>query len=591
MNTRIFTPQRVLIAVGVIVLLLLLRNCFNAGGGAGNAPDQVNIRYDAAPTNLNPFLTTQGTDIYTSARIFQSFGDLNPKTLELEPTIITKIPQARQVTSGTHAGELAYDFEFLPEAVWDNGTPITGNDVAFTLKIVFHPLLPVKSFLPYYKDFSGIDVDATNPKKFTVYFRKYYFLALESVCQTPVMPQYHYDAQNLLTQTPMADFLDTAKLSAMTKDPKMAAFYESFKQPKFANDPNGVVGSGPYRLETMNDQGTILVKKENWWGDKLADKIPNLAAYPKRLVYKVVKDENVVENMLKNEELDIVAGSFSGSRFLQMKEKDSLKTKYNFDLLPALQYNRWVFNLTDPKLKDVKVRRALAHVVDYEHFIKNIRSGLAMRTTSPVLPAKSYYAKDLPLYHLDIEKAKSLLAEAGWSDSDGDGYVDKMENGQRVKFLLEIMVTPIRTNQQYAESLTETCRLAGIELKTVVIDIAEIIAKTKAGEFQSTLIAAALFPGLTELSQRYHSSSLSPVGDNRSRYVNLKLDSLLDKISGEEDATKRNVFYLEAQKIIYDDLPEIFLFAPSQTIITASKFDVAITPNRPGYYEHWFKKK
>ena len=135
-------------------------------------------------------------------------------------------------------------------------------------------------------------------------------------------------------------------------------------------------------------------------------------------MYKVVKDENVVENMLKNGELDIVAGSFSSTKFLEMKQKDSLAAKYNFEVIKPIQYNRWLINMTKPILKDVRVRKAMAHIVDYDHLIKNIRSGLGTRLVSNILPGKRYYAKDIVPYDFNIQKAKDLLAEAGWADSD-----------------------------------------------------------------------------------------------------------------------------------------------------------------------------
>jgi peptide/nickel transport system substrate-binding protein len=591
MNSSLITPRRIIIAVAVIALLLLIRQCFKKTDPGTGEADQVSTWYDAAATNLNPYLTVKGADLYTCARIYQSFGDLDPKSLELQPMIIEKIPVVRTVESGPHAGQLAYDFNILPEAVWDNGSAITGNDFAFTLKLIYHPLLPTKAFGSYFKDLSGIEVDPANPRKFTIYLKQYYILALESMCQIPIMPAYHYDPSNRMGNIPIADFLDSTKLEAMKTDPGLKAYAEEFQLPKFTNDPTFIVGSGPYKMETMNDQGVILVKKKNWWGDKVAERYPLLTAYPKKLVYKVVKDENVVENMLKNGELDIVAGSISAAKFLEMQQKDSIASRYNFEVLPSLGYNRWLLNLSLPNLQDVRVRKALAHIVDYDHLIKNIRLNLAIRTVGPILPSKRYYAKDLVMYDFNIEKAKVLLANAGWKDSNGDGILDKVVNGQNTKFVLDLLVPTNRTNQQYAESLTETARLAGIEIKMVTTDIGQITQMTRSGDYQSALLGAALSPGLSELSQRYHSKYLAPAGDNRSRYINPTLDELLGRIASEQDDTKRDLLYLEAQKILYDDLPEIFLFAPKQPIITAKKFEGVITASKPGYHEHRFKLK
>ena len=397
MNRLRTTPGKILLAVAAAAVILLVRFCMQSAGESSD-PQEISVRMDAAPARLNPFLSTIGADIYVCARIFQSLGDLDPATLELTPLIVKSLPSSRMVQDGPHKGELAYDYELLDEARWDNGTPVTGRDVDFSIKIAYHPLLPTKAFGSYFKELSGIDLDPANPKKFTVYFRKFYMLAQESMALFPVLPAYHYDPASRMTAVPLSDLLDTAKTTVIAGDPSMKTFADEFQQPRFLNDPNGISGSGPYKVASMNDQGAILVKKENWWGDAVSKERPILAAYPKRLIYKVVKDENVVENMLKSGQLDIVAGSISPARFLEMKQKDSLNTRYDFDLLPALQYNRWLFNLNKPVLKDVQVRKALAHVIDYDHFINNIRSGLAVRTVSNILPAKRYYAKDITAY-------------------------------------------------------------------------------------------------------------------------------------------------------------------------------------------------
>lgn len=584
------TPGKILLAIAAIAIILLVRFCMQSAG-KGSDPEEISIRMDAAPARLNPFLSTIGADIYVCARIFQSLGDLDPATLELTPLIVKSLPSSRLVQDGPHKGELAYDYELLEEARWDNGTPVTGKDVDFSIKIAYHPLLPTKAFGSYFKELSGIDLDPANPKKFTVYFRKYYMLAQESMALFPVLPAYQYDPVNRMAAVPLSDLLDTAKTSVIAGDPSMKTFAEEFQQPKFLNDPNNISGSGPYKVASMNDQGAILVKKENWWGDAVSKERPILAAYPKRLVYKVVKDENVVENMLKSGQLDIVAGSLSPARFLEMKQKDSLNTRYDFDLLPALQYNRWLFNMNKPVLKDVQVRKALAHVVDYDHFINNIRSGLAVRTVSNILPAKRYYARDITPYDYNIEKARELLATAGWSDTDGDGVLDKVLDGKPTRLVIEVLVPSVRTSQQYAESVTQTARLAGIEIKTVPTDITEINPKTKNGDFETTFLGATLFPGLTEMRQRYHSSNLAPAGDNRSRVADARLDEVIDRIGAEPDETKRDQLYMEAQHLLHEILPEVFLFAPYQPIITSKRFEKVITANRPGYYEQMFRLK
>ncbi|MBC7776149.1 MAG: hypothetical protein H7246_12005 [Phycisphaerae bacterium] len=589
---KFLSLRRVLAIVALLVAAWLLYPII-FGKKKPRAPEEVLVRIDSAPNNLNLFMNGgHAPSSFVSRQTLLQFGDLDPKTLEMNPTLVKAIPSVRVVTDGPHKGQFAYDFEIIPEAAWDNGTPVTANDVAFTFKLVFLPGLP-EVYRGYLKSLSGIEIDPANPKKFIMYFSSFYMLALETICSTPIYPAYNYDAANRLTNLPLSDLLDSAKTTALAADANVKAFVTEFGQPKFANDPNAISGSGPYRLEVMNEQGAILVKKKNWWGDKVVNQYPLLAAYPKKLVYKVVKDDLTLENMVKNGELDLIGGVITPAKFLEMKANDSLAAKFDFFTLGATQYNRWVLNHRNPILADVQVRRALRHIVDYDYFVNQVQRGLAVRITSPMPPDRPYYAKDIPLPDFNIAKAKALLAQAGWADTDGNGILDKVVNGKRQQLSFKLMAsTAIKTNELFANSVKESARQAGIDIVIQSVDLATMSADSKSGNYDSALLGVALFPGSIEYYQRFHSKSLSPAGDNRAGYISAKADSLIEAIRVQPDVAKRNALYLQIQQVFYDEVPEIVLFAPLQRIIISKKFVPGIeSANRPGYYEHFARMK
>jgi peptide/nickel transport system substrate-binding protein len=219
---------------------------------AEQAGTTVNVRVEGAVTNLNMYLSKTAYSLNVAMRIFQSLGDLDPKTQELVPLMVKALPLKRDVTEGPYKGMLAFDFEILDEAVWDNGSPVTGKDVEFSFKILFHPNLPTESWRSYFGYMVGMDVDPANPKKFTAYFNQYYMLMVEGLCGIPIYPAYNYDPNNHLTNVPLADFLDPDKAGQLKDNPAVKAFAEEFLSPKFANDKNYVSGSGPYRLESTD---------------------------------------------------------------------------------------------------------------------------------------------------------------------------------------------------------------------------------------------------------------------------------------------------------------------------------------------------
>jgi ABC-type transport system substrate-binding protein len=589
---KFLSLRRVLAIVALLVAVWLLYPIV-FGKKQPRAPEEVFVRIDSAPNNMNVFLNGgHAPSTFVSRQTFLPLGDLDPKTLEMKPLLVTAIPAVRVVQEGPKKGQFAYDFEIIPEAVWDNGTPVTAKDVEFTLKIILHPGLP-STYRGYLSQMSGVEVDPANPKKFTVFLSSFYMLSLETLCSIAILPSYNYDAANRMNNVPLSDFLDTAKLTLLAADPNLKAFVEDFSQPKFANDPNAISGSGPYRLEVMNEQGAILVKKQNWWGDKVAEKYPMLAAYPKKLVYKVVKDDLTMENMVKNGELDLVGGVITPTKFLEMKENDSLAAKFNFLTLGYTQFNRWLINHRNPIIADVQVRRALTHIIDYDYFVNQVQRGMAVRIATPMPPNRPYYAKNLPLPDFNIAKAKEILAKAGWADTDGDGILDKVIDGKRQPLSFRVLAaTSIKTNELFVNSMKETARQAGIDLVIVSADLSVMSADTRSGNFDSALLGAAIFPGQVEYYQRFHSKSLSPAGDNRAGYINPKADSLIVAIRTEPDVAKRNELYLQVQQLFYDDLPEIPLFAPMQRVIISKKFVEGVeSENRPGYYEHFARMK
>jgi len=556
--------------------------------------ESLDIRLEAAATTLNPLMPSPGYSRYVSGQVFQMLGLPDPETLEMKPLLAQAIPTVRTVAEGAHQGELAYDFAINTVATWDNGSPVTGEDVVFTLKLIFHQGLPTDVWRGYYEYLTNIEVDPANPKKFTAYFRQYYILALESLCQTPIYPAYNYDPKTRLKNTPLADFLNAAKAKTFAESANGKAFAEEFSASKYTNEPQFISGSGPYRMESMNeDQGTVLIKKKNWWGDQAVAGNPLLGAYPERLVYKIVKDETAAVSLLQTEDLDI-AMDLSPVLYKEIQQDTHLTRLYDFKTRWMPRYSRLLLNLRNPDsiLADVRVRRALAYVIDYDYLINTVQQGFAQPIVGPINPAKPHYAKDLPRYTYNPAEAQKLLAQAGWKDTDRDGVLDKLLNGQRVKLSLKIL-TPngSKVADMVADNIREKARQIGMDLVLNRQDINNISKATRSGDFQIASFGSVSQPGLDELNQAFHSSSLAPKGDNRSGYQNPRLDSVIVAIRTTQDAAARNKLYVEAQRILHEDVPEVFLFSSYQRATVAKKYNYVLTTVRPGYYEQLFQLK
>lgn len=578
------------------LLLLALQGCGDSSGDKCNLfeysqENTVNIRLGGAATSLNPLTYKTGFDPYVFGQIFQCLALVEPQTMELVPLMIKKVPVVRTENTGPFAGALAYDFEIYENAQWDNGSPITAHDVIFTLKMLFHPkLASAARYQTYFQYLRDIVVDPGNPKKFTAYFSQYYLLALESLCQIGIMPAYHYDPGNAVRDIALTDLLNAQRAAQLLDSlPAFAALADSIQSPRFNLEKDGISGSGPYRLESYDpDQGCVLVRKQNWWGDQYIQENPFLAAFPAKLQYRFLKDDGAIENLIRSGGLDIIP-ELTPLKFDALSKDSCLTERYDFSSRGVTSYGRVLVNHKNPILADKRVRQALAHAIDYDYLINTVIKGYGSRVTGPVNPAKSYYAKSIKPYDYNIEKARALLAEAGWKDSDGNGIADKVIDGKPTELTLNFLYGASAVSRQLANSIATSARNAGFNITTTEKDLAVMQEMMSKGEYDLSTTLATLFPGYVDLYQTHHSKSIGK--GNRFFYSNPAVDALIEAVRTEPDEAKRGEKYARLQQALHEDVPEIILYAPRQRIIVSKRFNTVLTPNRPGYYEQFFRIK
>ncbi len=575
----------------ITALLLIFWSCDQTDKSTARS-NKLNVRLEAAVEKINPLLKGPAYARYVANNVFQTLGTFEPTTLEIQPTLIKAIPTPTTVASGPYRGMEEYIFEIRDEAKWDNGTPVTAADVVFSYKTVLNPLVS-NLFKPYLDLLRAVEVDPANPKKFKVYLASFYFLGVESLCQMPMYPKHHYDPKGMLDNISIQDLADPKKADLLSKQDKGLQEHAAFFQDATLNGtPATIVGSGPYKVVFLDKaQGVILARKKDWWGNGLAATQPHLAAYPDTIHYQLAVAEDAAMNMLRSGDLDVVGG-ITPANFKKFQTDAQISAAYEMFLQPAPLVNRIMINNTHPILSDKKVRQAMAHSIDYDQMINEIQVGMARRTVSYVFPDYASYNKDLVPYPFNPTKAKALLAEAGWSDSDGDGVADKTIKGQKTPLSIELMnTTGAGVSDQISASLTASMAKAGIKLVLKAVDINKMTEEMSAGNFQIAANAASLHTGEADLTQTHHSKSMAPKGDNRMRYANPTLDALIDKIRVTRDKKERIEINKQMQALLYEDLPEIYLYCPSFRIVKSKAFDFVHTANRPGYIEALSKMK
>lgn len=216
-----------------------------------------------------------------------------------------------------------------------------------------------------------------------------------------------------------------------------------------AGEPNGKfvkpIGTGPWMVESYSkDQQAVLVRNPNYWGD-----MPKLS----KIVLKVIPDPQTRVLALQSGEVDLAGGRMSNIPLesLPLIAKDSKlklhRTEGSTSYYLIFKYNHEFFH-------DVRIRKAINHAIDKKGVVDNLFGGVGK-------PAQGLFQFTVPYvternnqgYPYDVNKARELLAEAGWKDADGDGILDK--NGKPFKISLTFQNVeypewkPTRVNQLF----------------------------------------------------------------------------------------------------------------------------------------------
>lgn len=568
--------------------------CVGCGSDPKPAENVVNVRLETDVETLNPFLTNNANAVQVYTKIFLTLADIDPKTLELKPLLIKNLPVEMPIDSGVFKGGFRYEFEILPEVAWDNGQPVTGHDFVFTVKTALLPQNASAIWRGYYADFIGdIVVDAANPKRFSVLAKSRYMLAAETLTGTPILPEYAYDPSGVLKKYMISDLLDVKKMdAAAAASPEIGQFAEAFKSPLHGREPAGVVGCGPYKLDEMvAGQRIALSKKANWWGDKLAEKQPLLAAFPAKIVYKPLPDLVSSLTLLKDGGLDVMK-NIPAAQFDELKKDPAASAKLDFHNPELMEYSYAILNTRRPVLADKRVRRALAHCLDLDAGVQGIMGGYGRRAVGPFHWSKPYYNKDLSPIAFNLEAAKTLLAEAGWADSDKNGVVEKLVNGKKTELSLGVLVSPkSEVGKSVALQLQTNAQKVGIKIEAAQKDMQAILTDIKTRDFDIAFARSTQAPLPDDPYQAWHTKNNVPDGGNRSGFGSAASDALIDEIRSTRDLPRRNDGYRQLAALIYDEQPYIFLYAPVERIAVNKKWEAVISNNRPGYFEQLFRLK
>jgi peptide/nickel transport system substrate-binding protein len=318
------------------------------------------------------------------------------------------------------------------------------------------------------------------------------------------------------------------------------------------------LGTGPFRFVSADSdlKEIVLERFDDYYGGA-PDLPPVEPACVDRIVFRVIPDALTRVAALRVGEVDIIQA-------VPLDLVDTLAENPDIQVrtAPGTQPKWMEMNVNRPPFDNVRVRQALNYAVDKQRLIDEVYGGRAVALPGPLSPFNNFINQDLEPYPYDPEKALDLLAEAGWTDSDGDGILDM--DGQLFAFTIDTLAEW----RPLAEAVAGQFEAIGIDASIRIWELSIIRPQLLAGDRMAYLEdwGDSGFDPVGHFEAKWHGYLEGQIygRGNFSGYNNERVNELIQRGEVTADPAKRQRIYDEAQEIVYEEAPAVFLILPEE---------------------------
>lgn len=504
----------------IVTLLLLITFVFSACAPAAPVDEEpsstIVIAVAAAPVSLDP---------------------ADHRSRESETVIRNMFDGlvTRDATNGIHM-ELAETMEWVDEQTlniklregvkFHNGTEMTADDVVFTFERIINEN-QIEFPEPHTSPRKGLiapleSIEKTGEYTVTMHFSGPWPPAMQLLVHQQIVPK---------------------------------AYIEEVGTEGFIANP---IGTGPFKFVSAQPgfEQVTLERFEDYYGGS-PDLAPVGPACAGQVVFNVIPEASTRVSALLAGEVDIITNvpqdlipTLSGNENVQVQTAAGTQPK-------------WIeLNVNMAPFDDVNVRKALNYAVDKDLIIQQIYGGRAVALPGALSPYNSFVNKSLSPYPYDTAMALDLLGQAGWADTDGDDILDK--DGQPFTFTIDTL----EEWRPLAEAVADMYRSIGLDASVRFWEYSVIRDQLLAGERQAYLDdwGDSAFDPVGHFEAKWHGFVAdTPYGrGNFSTYNNERVNELVQQGETTGDTTARQALYDEAQQIVYDEAPAVFLILPEE---------------------------
>ena len=480
---------------------------------------EISINMGPTPKSFNFYLDLSFQASLILGNLFENLLSMNPLTLEYEPSIANKwtISNDKKI----------FTFKIDPAARWSDGKPITAADVKWTYEAIMNPK------------------HLTGPHK----------ISLERFDPPEII-----DERTIRFTAKTVHWQNLGSAGGFSILPKHAFEKMDFNKINFEFP----VVSGPYKLGRIEEGIFVnLERRSDWWAGhyKRNQNIHNFS----RVKFKFFAERENALEAFKKGSVDIYP--VNTARFW-VKETTGEKFEKNWIIKQkiynnqiSLQFQGFAMNMRNPPLDDVRVRLALAKLVDRRKMNRTI-----MYSQYEMLKAyyTDLYDKQHPcpneLIEFDKAGARKLLAEAGWHANPNTGLLEK--DGRRLSLRI---LTRDSSSEKFLAIFAEDLKDVGIEL---VIDKKDWAAWAKdMDEYNYQMTWAAYGAPIFKDPESSWASKEADRrgGSNVTGFKNATVDALIEKQKSIFDVSLRNEIVRQIDQIIYKEVPYILLWGLDYT--------------------------
>ena len=508
-----------------------------------DAPDGGTLRecIGAEPPNLNPLISNEAvaSEIHSLCMSALAERDWAHPDGEFRPLMAEKweiSPDRLSYRIWLRRGVRWYAYT---DPVTGRAVPekeVTAEDFRFFTDVLRDPNVNCAPLRSYYQDLDSLEV--VNSHEFVVRWKRPFYGSLSATLGMSPLPRHYFH-----------DYPGPFDGKRFNDDHRRNAF---------------IVGCGPFKLERWEKNRRIVLRRNDSYFGREYGAAPALAGR----IFEVIQLPSTRLQALTAGRLDQLG--LSAEQWVRQQDSPLFGSgKFRRFKYPALAYSYIGYNQQSPLFRDRRVRQALTMLVDRERIIRDIMHGLAIPIKGPFPPASQYSDPELEPWPYDPARAKRLLAEAGWRDTDGDGILEK--DGRKFSFtMLQVANHPTQTRM--FPLLKESFGAAGIEMKIQSLEWSVYLERLEKRSYDACSLGwtTSFDP---DPYQVWHSQGIAPPGSNHIGYANPELDALIEELRATFDMDKRIAVARRIERIIHEDQPYTFLYAPYSLVAVSAKYD------------------